>query len=270
MTNLKSDNQVDQLADFINSAKDILVFSGAGISTESGISDYRSKGGIWDRFQPVTIQEFVVSEEKRIEYWRRKLELYGSMKDAQPNAGHKAIRDIEKLGKLKGIVTQNIDGLHHMAGNSAEKILEIHGSNRQTVCLSCGDLHPWQEVYKRLESGEKAPLCNVCLGLLKPNTISFGQELNPRVLEDSLVWAKSCDLLLAIGSTLIVEPAASIPRIAKSNGAKLVIITLSQTPLDDCVDLKITDSAGKILSQAIEGLEKKECQVKNIREKENS
>lgn len=256
MTDLKSDNQVGQLADFINSAKDILVFTGAGISTESGISDYRSKGGIWDRFQPVTIQEFVASEEKRREYWRRKLELYGSMKDAQPNAGHKAIRDIEKLGTLKGIVTQNIDGLHHMAGNSPEKILEIHGSNRQTVCLSCGDLRPWQEVYARLTSGEKAPLCTVCSGLLKPNTISFGQELNPRVLEDSLAWAKSCDLLLAIGSTLIVEPAASIPRIAQSNGAKLVIITLSRTPLDDCADVTITDSVGKILSQAIERLEK--------------
>lgn len=251
MEELKLNNKIAQLAEFIDAAKDIVIFTGAGISTESGISDYRSKGGIWERFQPVTIQEFVASSEKRIEYWRRKFELYDSMKSARPNAGHKAIVLIEQLGKLKGIITQNIDGLHHLAGSTPEKIVEIHGSNRQTICLSCGDLRPWQEVYGRLKTGEKAPLCTVCKGLLKPNTISFGQELKPHVLDQSVVLAKSCDLLLAIGSTLIVEPAASIPRIAKTNGAKLVIITLSETPLDDYADLRIADSAGKILGEAL-------------------
>ena len=232
-----------------------MVFTGAGISTESGISDYRSKGGLWQRFQPVTIQEFVASHEKRVEYWQTKMELYESLKTAQPNAGHKAIVQLEKLGKLKGIITQNIDGLHQMAGSSSPMILELHGTNRKTICLGCRDLTNWEESYKTIiEKKIILPLCDKCGGFLKPNTISFGQALDPQVLDEAVFWAKDCDLLLALGSTLVVEPAASIPRLAKSHGARLVIITLSQTPLDALADLKITAGIGDTLSKAIEGL----------------
>lgn len=249
-------NKIEQLAQYIKEAKEIVIFTGAGISTESGISDYRSKGGIWSRFQPVTIQEFLASEEKRKLYWQRKHELYASMRDAKPNAGHLAITELEKMGKLKGIITQNIDGLHHLSGSSANSILEIHGTNRQTICLSCGDLRPWQEAYEKLQRGIEVPLCDLCAGLLKPNTISFGQNLNTEVLNQSIAWANACDLILAIGSTLIVEPAASIPKIAKVNGAQLVIITMSETPLDSVADLKFSNSAGEILTETMLELNK--------------
>ncbi len=244
-------DKIKRLANFISESKSIVVFTGAGISTESGISDYRSKGGIWERFQPVTFQEFLASEAKRKEYWRTKFQLYETMREAQPNDGHKAIVAIEQLGKLKGLIMQNIDGLHQMAGTSPEKIIELHGTNRETVCLSCGELRAWQEVYERLKQGEAAPQCRKCRGLLKPNTISFGQALDVKVLEHAIDWVRDCDCLLAVGSTLIVEPAASIPRLAKRNGAKLAIITISETPLDDSVDLVINAAIGATLNAAL-------------------
>lgn len=246
-----TDNPTEILAQYILQSTQILVFTGAGISTESGISDYRSKGGIWERFQPVTIQEFLSSQEKRKEYWARKIELYESLKNAKPNAGHEAIVEIERLGKLKGVITQNIDGLHQMAGTSPEKIVELHGTNRKTICLECGDLKDWDQVYERLKEGEEVPLCQKCQGLLKPNTISFGQSLDSEVLQRAFDWIKGCDLILAVGSTLMVEPAASIPRVAKQEGAKLVIITLSETPLDALADIKISAGAGETLGKAM-------------------
>jgi len=244
-------DQFQKLAEYFQESQNILIFTGAGISTESGISDYRSKGGLWDRFQPVTIQEFLNFQDKRKQYWQTKLGLYKSLETAQPNRGHQAIVDIERMGKLKGIITQNIDGLHQMAGNSSEKIIELHGNNRETICLSCNDITPWQEVYHRLQKGDEAPVCQKCNGLLKPNTISFGQNLDEAVLAQAFQWTKRCDLVLAIGSTLVVEPAASIPRMAKQGGAKLVIITLSDTPLDTLADLKIESGAGECLQETI-------------------
>ena len=248
--------QILKLAQLIKTHQRILVFTGAGISTESGISDYRSKGGLWDRFQPITIQEFLVSEEKQKQYWQRKLELFESMKDAKPNDGHKAIVDMAALGKVRGIVTQNIDGLHQLAGSPAETVLELHGTNREVICLSCQDLLAWQDVYQRLQDGEDVPICQKCQGLLKPNTISFGQSLKPDVLEKAIEWGNDCDLFLVVGSTLVVEPAASMPRVAQKSGAALVIITLSETPLDTAADLKIAAPAGKVLGEALDKLKK--------------
>lgn len=244
--------QIRPLADFILKSQRIVVFTGAGISTASGISDYRSKGGIWDRFQPVTIQEFLASEEKRKKYWKTKFELYQSLMVAKPNQGHVAIVGIECLDKLRGLITQNIDGLHQLAGISPEKVLELHGTNRETICLSCGDITDWQETFERLKNGEEAPLCRKCQGLLKPNTISFGQALDPLVLQRSVEWSRDCDFMLALGSTLLVEPAASLPRLAKKAGAKLAIITLSPTPLDGLADLSIKASIGEALGSAMD------------------
>ena len=246
-----TDETIQQLAHAIEQSENIIVFTGAGISTESGIADYRSKGGLWDRFQPVTIQEFVSDQQKRIQYWQQKLELLENFKTAQPNAGHQAIVQLEQQGKLKALITQNIDGLHQMAGTSPEKILELHGTNRETICLSCQWLEPWTVVYERLQKGEEVPLCKKCGGLLKPNTISFGQSLNQELLHRAFALTSQCDMMLAIGSTLIVEPAASLPRMAKEQGAKLCIITLSETPLDSISDLKIPQSAAKVLTKAI-------------------
>lgn len=235
------------LQDFINDARAIVAFTGAGISTESGISDYRSQGGIWEKYQPVTIQQFLASEEHRRLYWQRKLELFEQNKDAKPNAGHLALVKLEQQGKLKGVITQNIDGLHRMAGTSPEKLLEIHGNNLEVVCLDCGEIKSWEHAYERLKKGETAPQCLKCDGFLKPNTISFGQALDVAVLAQAVEWARHCDLMLVLGSTLVVEPAASLPRIAKDKGAKLVIVTRSETPLDDIADLKISDSIGDVL-----------------------
>lgn len=244
-------NPVNQLKHYIEKSQAIVVFTGAGISTESGISDYRSQGGVWERFQPVTIQEFTADPGKRKLYWQRKLALYEQNKDARPNPGHAAIVELEKQGKLLALITQNIDGLHQQAGLCSDKILEIHGTNQEVICLTCQEIWPWQHAYERLQNGEDAPLCEKCGGLLKPNTISFGQNLNPAVLNQSFAYAADCDLMLVLGSSLVVEPAASIPRVAKENGAWLAIITQSQTPLDRVADLKMEDSIGRVMQEVL-------------------
>ncbi len=243
---------LQQLIGLLKSSSSLIVFTGAGMSTESGITDYRSKGGLWQRFQPVTIQEFMASADKRRDYWAYKKELYREMKRAKPNAGHLALARLEKAGFLAGVITQNIDGLHQISGIPPEKVIELHGTNRKTVCLKCEDETGWEETLARLEKGEDIPLCLQCGGLLKPATISFGQGLDSGVMTTASMWAQRCDLMLAVGSTLIVEPAASLPRIAKKHGSKLVIINLSETPLDPLADLLITEKAGKILKQVVE------------------
>lgn len=242
--------EIERLRGLLEESSRIVVFTGAGISTESGVSDYRSKGGLWDRFQPVTIQEFLTDEEKRREYWRRKKEMYAEMQGAEPNAGHRAIARLETLGKLTGVITQNIDGLHQKAGN--QKVLELHGTNREVICLTCSRRDPFDPVYERLLKGEEIPVCLHCGGLLKPNTISFGQALDPDVLNLAVAWARSSDLMLAVGSTLIVEPAASLPRLAKRAGAKLVIVNRDPTPLDSLADLLLQEASGPLLDQAID------------------
>ncbi len=239
------------LGDLIRGAGRIAVFTGAGISTESGISDYRSKGGLWDRFRPVYYQEFLQDEEARAEYWRRKRELYGQLAGARPNAAHRAIARLERRGLLLGVITQNIDGLHQEAGNAPEKVLEIHGTNRVTLCLTCEHREDWKRTRDRLEAGERAPRCPACGGIQKPATISFGEMLDPGVLRRAEAWAEACDLMLVVGSTLVVEPAASLPRIAKAKGARLAIVNLGDTPLDDLADVRIAGRAGETLEAAI-------------------
>ncbi|MGE0269321.1 MAG: NAD-dependent deacetylase [Candidatus Omnitrophota bacterium] len=238
----------------IKTSKKLVVFTGAGISTESGISDYRSKGGFWGRHAPVTYQEFLSDDQKRVEYWNYKMELYESLVKAVPNPGHYSIVKMEQSGKLTAVITQNIDGLHQLAGSHPNRVIELHGTNREVSCLSCRKLFPWQEVYQRLKDGESAPICLDCSGFLKPNTISFGQRIDPWTLDQAVQFSGDCDLFIAVGSTLVVEPAASLPRMAKRAGAALVIITLSETPLDGIADLKIEASASETLSAAVQEL----------------
>ena len=237
------------LCQFLKKSKRTLFFTGAGISTESGISDFRSKGGLWQRFQPVTIQEFLASSEKRREYWIYKKEVYSQARDAKPNLGHLVMTQVEKEGKAIGVITQNIDGLHQKAGS--KNVLELHGTVLEIVCLNCGESGPIEPVYKRIQAGEEVPLCRKCQGFLKPNTVSFGQMLDPNVLRKASQWAKDCDLLIAAGSTLIVEPAASFPRMAKEYGAPLVIINRDPTPLDFMADLVVNAGIGSFLSSVV-------------------
>ncbi|OGH56400.1 MAG: hypothetical protein A3G34_01775 [Candidatus Lindowbacteria bacterium RIFCSPLOWO2_12_FULL_62_27] len=241
----------DVLRQLLSDARRVVVFTGAGISTESGIPDYRSKSGRWSKFTPVTIQDFLASEEKRREYWAEKKELMACFERVKPNAGHIAIARMHTTGKLTGVITQNIDGLHQAAGLPDDKVVELHGTSCAVICFSCGRIDPWEAAYRRLLAGDPAPKCESCGGILKPNTISFGQSLDPAVLNRATRMVEDCDLLLAVGSILIVEPAASFPRMAKSRGARLAIVNLSDTPLDPIADVVIRAPAGEVLPAAV-------------------
>ncbi len=224
-------------------------FTGAGISTESGVPDYRSKGGIWKKFQPIYIDEFMSSREARVKYWKRKSELYEALIDAEPNAAHRALAELYELGYLKTIITQNIDGLHQKAGVPDEAVVELHGNNMRVRCLTCGRISSIHEAQKRIESGDLAPECE-CGGYLKPDTISFGQSLREDVIAEAYKQCRLCSTMLVIGSTLIVQPAAGLPELAKQNGAFVAIINLSETPCDDMCDVLIREKAG-VAVQAI-------------------
>jgi NAD-dependent protein deacetylase/lipoamidase len=208
-----------------------VAFTGAGVSTASGIPDFRSPGGVWARYRPVTFQEFLASEEARRRYWEYKKETYADIARSRPNAAHLALARLEAEGRLLGVITQNIDGLHQEAGSRT--VIELHGTNRRVECLSCGRTEDAGRIQERLLAGCDLPLCDACGGLLKPATISFGQALRPEVLEEAFGLARRADLLLVLGSSLVVYPAAAIPEAAVAAGASLVIINREPTPLDD-------------------------------------
>ncbi|MCG8569552.1 MAG: sigma factor regulator FecR [Spirochaetes bacterium] len=241
--------QVTQFIQLIRSHHKIAGFTGAGISTDSGISDYRSKGGIWDRFQPVYFDEFLASEEKRLIYWERKIELWNSLKQAQPNAAHLFFRQLEKRKKLLALITQNIDGLHKKAGTSREKIIRLHGTNLEVTCLDCKKIFSAEQIFDQIDLTKGAPRCEHCNGLLKPNTISFGQPLSQLSLDKAKDISLSCDLMIVIGSTLLVQPASFFPELAVQRGAKLVIINLSETPLDHQAELVIKENCSSFLKE---------------------
>ena len=233
--------------DWIAGASRIVGFTGAGISTESGIPDFRSPNGVWARNRIVDFQEFVSSEDGRIEYWRQKVEAWPAMREARPNAGHYAFAELHRQGKLEALVTQNIDRLHQQSGLPGDKVLELHGTTTEAVCLSCGDRITSDEACRRVQAGERAPRCRLCGGLLKPATISFGQSMPLDVMERAYHAAESCDLLVAVGSSLVVEPAASIPRVAKHAGARLLIVNRDSTPLDGIADSVVRGEIGDVL-----------------------
>jgi NAD-dependent deacetylase len=238
------------LAQKIATAKKTVVFTGAGISTESGISDYRSKGGLWDRFKPIYFDEFMSSETARIEYWRRKCELYDQLGDAAPNAAHYAVAELNQKGLLDCVITQNIDGLHQQSALPDDKVIELHGNTTRVRCMSCDVIVPLDETLNRIQNGEPAPTCS-CGGYLKPDTISFGQSLRENDLNQAMAASQNCDVFLAIGSTLIVQPASLMPDIALKKGAFLAIVNLSETPYDQSCHLLINGKAGEILPELI-------------------
>lgn len=243
-------SELRRLAELLAAAERAVAFTGAGISTESGIPDFRSPGGVWATNQPVYFDEFVASEEARHEYWRQKSLTHREFIESPPNAGHLTLAKWEAAGRLRAVITQNIDGLHQVAGS--QKVLELHGSARFVSCLDCGardDADPWVKIF--LETN-RPPCCPKCGGLLKHATISFGQMLPAAVLQDSIQLAKQADLFLAMGSSLVVEPAASLPRIAKQRGSRLVIINRDPTPQDDLADIVIHDSIGPTLQRVNE------------------
>ena len=242
-------NDFERFKSTLSQSTRIVGFTGAGISTESGISDYRSQGGIWEKFQPVYLEEFLADEGKRLLYWQRKKALWQGMRDAQPSRTHLFFKQLYEQDKLLGIITQNIDGLHEKSGLPKNVIINLHGTNLEIICLKCKDITPAAQILDDLNLKNGSPLCSKCKGLLKPNTISFGQSLVPKDLHRAEELALSCDLMIAAGSTLLVHPAAAFPVIAKNNGAALAIITQSDTPLDNDADYVFHEQLGTFIDR---------------------
>jgi len=240
--------RVSRAAALVARARRIMVFTGAGISTESGIPDFRSPGGVWDRFDPTefTYQKFVASEESRQKYWALSKLFYEPLIRARPNPAHEACVTLERWGRLDCVVTQNIDGLHQRAGLAPERVIELHGTALTVSCLSCGDRHSRDAIQARVAAGEEVPRCGKCGGILKPDTVSFGQAMPEKETAEAFRRAETCDLCWVIGSSLVVTPAAHVPATAAQCGARLIILNGSETPLDDLADVVIRGKAGEI------------------------
>jgi len=247
-------SEIQRLAQIIRHGGAIVAFTGAGISTESGIPDFRSPGGIWSRHRPIEYDEFVTSRAARRQYWKTRMELYREFASAKPNAGHVALADLEAAGLLRGVITQNIDGLHQLAGS--KNVVELHGTARMVACIGCGREWEPDVVHARIEAGDDAPDCEDCGSPLKSKTISFGQAMPAgpmneahRLTMETAPRAGVAGVFLAIGSSLVVEPAASFPRIAREHGAELVILNATPTPLDSLAGVIVRDPIGQSLSR---------------------
>lgn len=244
------EDSIKSVARLIYDSRKVVVFTGAGISTESGIPDFRSPGGIWSRYNQddLTYQKFRSHEKYRKLYWKYDRERYPAMQDAKPNAAHRAVVEIERSGRLLALITQNIDGLHQAAGTSRDKIYELHGTVREVTCLDCNRRWPREEITDMMDrEGIEVPYCPHCKGHLKCATIAFGQALPNDVLESAFHYARHCDLFLTIGSSLVVQPANLLPLEARRSGATLVLVNLSPTPYDEIVDHVLHGPAGSTM-----------------------
>lgn len=239
-----------ELATLFNSAHRVLVFTGAGVSTGSGIPDFRGPQGLWNQWRPVYYDEFMSSHDARVRHWQFKLEGWRGFRDAKPNPAHRALFELDEMGRLDVLVTQNIDGLHQLSGHAEERVIELHGTNRKVECQSCKRLLDPDPIFEQFAASGEPPLCE-CKGFLKPATISFGQAMPQEKLREAFSAAGRADLVVAIGSTLEVEPAASVPRAAKENGAIYVIINQGPTAQDQLADLRIEDDVIAVLPAVV-------------------
>ena len=247
-----------QVADFILQSRRLVVFTGAGISTESGIPDFRGPQGLWSRFDPddFTIEKFLSNVESRRKQWYIFKE--GLMTDkAVPNAAHVAIAELHEMGRLDCVITQNIDNLHQKAGVPDDRVFELHGNMQWAVCLECGRRYSFKEIKVRLDAGEDVPDCAGCHGMLKPAIVMFGEQLPYDVLEEAGRRARSADLFIVIGSTLVVYPAAYMPLYAVQSGAKLVIVNIGETPLDQRASVCISAKAGETMAAIVNKVKEK-------------
>jgi len=235
----------------LNESRHVVIFTGAGISTESGIPDFRSPDGIWAKFTPVYYQDFIASEQARREAWRRKMIVDRDMRDAKPNRGHRAVAELLHRNTSNCVITQNIDGLHQLSGVAEDRVIELHGNSTYAVCLECDSRHELGPILEDFARDETLPSCNACGGMVKTATVSFGQSMPPAAMERAEAEALRCDLFLAIGSSLVVYPAAGFPVLAKQNGARLVIINREATQLDGLADLVLNSEIGQTLGEAV-------------------
>jgi len=239
-------------------SKDVVIFTGAGLRTESGIPDFCRPGGVRDKYKPEDFyfDNFISSEISRWKYWQMATEMYEPMKKAQPNAAHFAIAELEKMGRLDCVITQNIDNLHVRAGNSPEKVIELHGTAMSVSCLDCRKKFDRERVQERLREEMKVPYCDSCGGPLKPDTISFGQAMPVKETQEAYERSSASDLFIVIGSSLVVQPAASMPVTARRNGARLAIINRDPTPCDSMADVVLHDQAGTTMTALLHCLKK--------------
>jgi NAD-dependent deacetylase len=244
-------DHTERLHELISGARRIVAFTGAGISTESGIPDFRSPGGIWTKYQPIYFDDFMSSEEMRREAWRRKFATDETLQKAEPNAGHRALAKLVEQGRMTAIITQNIDGLHQRSGVPDNRVIELHGNATYATCLDCGQRYELEPIRKAFVGKGTLPVCGKCDGIVKTATISFGQAMPEipmlRAQEETL----ACDLFIVLGSSLVVYPAAGFPRIARKNGAGLVIINRDPTDQDDDADLVVHAEIGPTLSRVM-------------------
>lgn len=243
----------EEVAGWIREAFRVVVLTGAGISTESGIPDFRGPQGVWTKNpeaeRNATLQHYMANRDARVRSWQGRLG--SSLGQAEPNAGHLALAELEAKGRLHTLVTQNVDGLHLKAGTSRERLIEIHGTVRESMCMRCGERAPIERVMDRVRAGEEDPACRTCGGILKSATISFGQDLVHDDLERAQSAAMTCDLFLAIGTTLTVYPVAYLPQMALQHGARLVIMNNGETPFDEYASARIPGQIGELLPPII-------------------
>jgi NAD-dependent deacetylase len=236
------------LSSMIGDAGRICVLTGAGISTESGIPDFRSPGGIWSKYRIIEYPEFIASEAARLEDWRRRFDMEERFGAARPSRGHTWVRDLMASSKCRSVVTQNIDGLHQQSGVPDTQVIELHGNARRASCIACGLGHAIEECRMMLESTGRAPQCRACDGIVKCDVVMFGELMPARAMERAAEAAENCDLFVAIGTSLVVYPAASLPVHAKRAGARLAIVNREQTELDSVADLVLHGEIGTLLA----------------------
>jgi NAD-dependent deacetylase len=243
--------KVDELKCMIEAAQRIVAFTGAGISTESGIPDFRSPGGIWTKYQPIEFNDFLCCAEARRESWRRKFATHETLQKATPNAGHRALARLVEQGGMVAVITQNIDGLHQASGVPGDKVIELHGNTTYAACLDCRKRHELDWVREVFADGERLPVCTSCGGHIKTATISFGQSMPEAEMERARAATLGCDLFIVLGSSLVVYPAAGFPIMAKRNGARLAIVNREPTEQDGLADLVINAEIGATVSRAV-------------------
>lgn len=242
---------VDQLARLLADSERAVVFTGAGISTESGVPDFRSPGGVWSRMKPIYFQEFVASEDRRREAWTRTFSGVMKWTGAKPNAGHMAVARLVARGKVTAVITQNVDNLHQESGVPADRVIELHGNASYATCLDCGTRHELNVLKQSFLGRGEIPACRDCGGLVKTATISFGQAMPQDKMARAEEETLACDLFIVLGSSLVVYPAAGFPLLAKRNGAALVIVNRDPTEQDEIADLVINDEIGPTLSAVV-------------------
>jgi NAD-dependent deacetylase len=241
----------ERLREMIETARRVAIFTGAGISTESGIPDFRSPGGVWSRMSPIYFQDFVRSEAKRREAWDRAFAGRAGWTGREPNAGHHACARLVAAGKASAVITQNVDNLHQNAGAPPEKVIELHGNASYATCLECGLRHELADLKALYQATGDLPACRACGGIVKTATISFGQQMPERPMMRAREEALACDLFLVLGSSLVVYPAAGFPLMAKENGAALAIVNREPTEQDILADLVLHDEIGPVMSQVV-------------------